>query len=135
VFLFGIILLLFSERTTKALRTCEISYLTSAEAAEQLGVTQSTIQKWFRLGLLPGKRDEGQSLLWIQLNEELEYRLKGEAVPDPRMVTVRNLCRTQKMTPDQVLVWAQAQGYLIFRLQVGNTLRFYIMHGNSSDPL
>ncbi len=112
---------------TQALRTGEKSHLSSAEAAKQLGVSQSTIQKWFRLGILPGKRDEGQSLLWIQLSEELEYRLKGGAVPDPRMVSIRKLCQTQKMEPDQVLAWAQAQGYSIFRLQAGNTLRFYIL--------
>ena len=118
---------------TQALRTGERTYLTSAEAALQLGVSQPTIQKWFRMGILPGKRDEGQSILWIQLSEELEYRLRGGAIPDPRMVTVRNLCRTQKKTPDQVLAWAQAQGYVIYRLRAGKTLRFYIMPENPSD--
>jgi hypothetical protein len=101
---------------------------------ENCGRATKPGQLQFRLGILPGKRDEGQSLLWIQLNEELEYRLKGGAAPDPRMVTVRNLCRTQKKTPDEVLAWAQAQGYSIFRLRVGKTLRFYIMPENPSEP-
>jgi DNA invertase Pin-like site-specific DNA recombinase len=112
---------------TQALRTGERSYLTSAEVAKQLGVAQPTIQRWFRLGILPGKRDEGQSVLWIQWSADLEYRLKGGATPDPRMLSIRKLCRTQKMTPDQVFAWAQTQGYSIFRLQAGNILRFYIM--------
>jgi len=117
---------------TQALRTGERSYLTSAEVAKQLGVAQPTIQRWFRLGILPGKRDEGQSVLWIQWSEDLEYRLKGGATPDPRMLSIRKLCRTQKMTPDQALAWAQAQGYAIFRLQVGKLLWFYVMPNSSS---
>jgi len=119
---------------TQALRTGERSYLTSAEAAQQLGVNQTTIQHWFRLGILPGKRDAGQSLLWIQWNEDLEYRLKGGAVPDPRMVTVRSLCKTQKMTPDQVIAWALAQGHAIFRLRAGNMWRFLVMPIDPSLP-
>jgi len=77
---------------TQTLRSQDSPYLSSAEAAERLGVSQSAIQKWYRLGLLPGKRDPGHSVLWVQLSEELETRLNGSAVPDPRMVTVRTLC-------------------------------------------
>jgi DNA invertase Pin-like site-specific DNA recombinase len=119
---------------TQTLRTGERTYLSSAEAAERLGVSKSAIQKWYRLGLLPGKRDPGHSVLWIQLSDDLEYRLKGGAVPDPRMLTVRALCRTRKMLPDQVLAWAQSQGHIIYRLRAGKSLRFYILPSDSSAP-
>lgn len=119
---------------TQALSTGEKSYVTSAEAARQLGVSQSTIQKWFGLGLLPGKRDPGQSLLWIQLSEALITRLNGSATPDPRMLTVRALCKTRQQTPDQILAWAQAQGHNIYRLRQGKTLRFYILPAELSPP-
>jgi hypothetical protein len=49
--------------TTAALRIPQTGYLTSAEAARQLGVTQSTVQKWYRLGVLNGKHDGGPSSL------------------------------------------------------------------------
>jgi excisionase family DNA binding protein len=45
--------------TTAALRIPQTGYLTSAEAAKQLGVSQSTVQKWYRLGVLSGKHDGG----------------------------------------------------------------------------
>jgi len=119
---------------TQTLRSQDRPYLSSAEAAERLRVSQSAIQKWYRMGLLPGKRDPGHSVLWVQLSEELETRLNGSAVPDPRMVTVRTLCKTQKMTPDQVLAWAQSQGHTIFRLRAGKLLRFYILPTGTSTP-
>ena len=51
---------------SNTLRLDERKYFTSAEVAEQLEVSQPTIQKWFRMGLLPGKQDTGgQALLWI----------------------------------------------------------------------
>lgn len=117
---------------TQTLRSDERIYLTSAEAAERLGISQITVPKWYRLGLLPGKRDPGHSVLWIQMSEDLEYRLRGGAIPDPRMLTVRALCRTRNMTPDQVLAWAQSEGHKIFRMQVGKILRFYILPAEAS---
>lgn len=119
---------------TQILRTGDKTFLSSSEAAQRLGVSRSAIQKWYRLGLLPGKRDPGHSVLWIQLSDDLEYRLKGGAVPDPRMLTVRALCKTRNMPPDQVLSWAQSQGHTIFRMRAGKTLRFYILPADFSAP-
>ncbi|MCA1575243.1 MAG: recombinase family protein [Acidobacteria bacterium] len=102
-------------------------YLTSAEAGCQLGVGQSAIQRWYKLGLLSGKHDGGQSLLWIYWNEEVEYRLSGKATPDARMVSVRRLCRQQEKCWEDVVAQAQAEGHQIYRLRRGSKLRFYIL--------
>jgi excisionase family DNA binding protein len=69
--------------TTADLRLPETGYLTSAEVARRLGVSQSTVQKWYRLGLLPGKHDGGSATLWIRWTEDLGQRLLGGATPLP----------------------------------------------------
>lgn len=121
---------------TTSLRMEERSYLTSAEAARRLGVAQTSIQSWFHLGILPGKQDTGkQGLLWILWSEDLAYRFGGGAVPDPCMVSIRSLCQSRKMTPDQALTWAQSQGYQIFRLRRGKVIWFYVMPPSTSPPL
>ncbi len=114
--------------TTKVdLRTRESGYLTTAEAAAVLGVSQTTIQKWYKLGLLPGKHAERQAQLWIQWTEDVRHRLAGGATPDPRMVSVKALCRVQGKRPDQVLAWAQQERYAIYRLLRGTSMRFYVL--------
>ena len=102
-------------------------FITSAEAAEQLEVSQSAIQRWYKLGILSGKHSSGQSQLWIYWTDDIAYRLKGSAIPDVCMVSVRSLCRTQGMRPDEVLAWAQQTGHQIYRLRRGKTLRFFIL--------
>jgi DNA invertase Pin-like site-specific DNA recombinase len=121
--------------TNAELRQPETGYVTSAEAAAQLGVGQTTVQRWYRLGVLPGKHAGGQSPLWIQWSEELSYRLAGGATPDPRMVSVRSLCRVQGKRPEEILVWAQENGHEIYRLRRGTDLRFFILPKESSTLL
>lgn len=112
------------------LRIPDSGYITSSEAATQLGVDQTTIQKWYRLGVLTGKHNGGQSQLWIHWVKDVMDRLNGGATPDPRMVSVRSLCRIQKKCPDEVLAWAQAEGHGIYRLRRGTAMRFFILpHG------
>ena len=115
------------------LRDEESGYYTSAEAGEQLGVKQVAIQRWYRLGLLEGKQDEKQSVIWIKLNKEVIYRLGGDAQPDARMVSVNTLCQTQGKRPDEVLKWAQANGHEIYRLRRGTLIRFYVLPQQSSE--
>ncbi|NTU62917.1 MAG: recombinase family protein [Chloroflexi bacterium] len=121
--------------TTADLRLPQSGYLTSAEAAGQLGISQSTVQKWYRLGILPGKHDGGQTSLWIHWTEDLRERLAGGATPDPQMVSVRSLCQTQARPPDEVLAWAQQSGHTIYRLRRGTSLRFYVLPAIHSLPL
>jgi hypothetical protein len=120
--------------TTAALRVPQTGYLTSAEAARQLGVSQSTVQKWYRLGVLNGKHDGGPSSLWIRWTEEVGERLGGGATPDPRMVSVRRLCQTQGKGPDEVLAWAQREGHAVYRLRRGCSLRFFVLPQPCSLP-
>lgn len=117
--------------TNAELRALSSGYITSAEAAEQLGVARSTIQKWYRLGVLSGKHDGGQSPLWIAWTPEVCQRLNGGATPDPRMVSIRSLCRQHGKPPDEVLAWAKQNGHGIYRLRRGKTVRFYILPASS----
>ncbi len=122
--------------TTHAeLRLPTSDYITSAEAAEQLGVSQSSVQKWYKLGVLSGKHDGGQAVLWIRWTEDLGERLAGGATPHQQMVSVRSLCRTQSKRPDEVLSWAQQNGHTIYRLRRGASLRFYVLPAKPSLPL
>jgi DNA invertase Pin-like site-specific DNA recombinase len=121
--------------TNTELRIPDSGYITSAEAAEQLGVHQTTIQKWYRSGILSGKHDGGQSPLWIRWTEDVVYRLNGGATPDRRMVSVRSLCRSKEKRPAQVLAWAQDSGHAIYRLRRGSAMLFYILPQESSVPL
>ena len=105
--------------TAEALRLTDSGYITSAEAAKHLGISQATVQKWYKLGVLSGKHDGGQSPLWIEWTEDVLYRLSGSAVPEARMVSSRSLCRSQNKRPYEVLAWAQAKGHTIYRLRRG----------------
>ncbi|MFQ5874134.1 MAG: recombinase family protein [Dehalococcoidia bacterium] len=122
--------------TTHAeLRLPETGYITSAEAAAQLGVSQSTIQRWYKLGILSGKHDGGQSPLWIRWTPEVMDRLQGGATPDPRMAPVRSLCRAQGRSSDQVMVWARQAGHEIYRLRRGSKLLFFVLPTESFPPM
>jgi hypothetical protein len=121
--------------TNEALRLTDIGYITSAEAAKQLQVDQTTIQKWYKLGILAGKHDGGQSPLWIEWTQDVLHRLNGSARPDARMVSVRSLCWRQNKSPDEVLAWAQAQGHLIYRLRRGTAMRFFILPKDTLERL
>ncbi len=114
--------------TTNAdLRIPDAGYITSSEAAKQFGVHQTTIQNWYRWGVLPGKHDGGQAQLWIHWDKDVMIRLNGGATPDPRMVSVRSLCRTREKHRDEILAWAQANGHGIYRLRRGSVMRFFIL--------
>jgi len=113
--------------TNAGLRTPDAGYITSSEAAKQFGVHQTTIQNWYRWGVLPGKHDGGQAQLWIHWDEDMMVRLNGGATPDPRMVSVRSLCRTQGKHRDEILAWAQANGHGVYRLRRGSVMRFFIL--------
>jgi hypothetical protein len=114
--------------TTRAdLRLSDGGYLTTAEAAHQIGVTVSAVESWFKQGILPGKRDRPSAAVWIAWSEELLYRLQGSAQPDPRMLSVRRLCRIRNERPPAIFTWANENGHQIYRLRRGTAWRFYIL--------
>jgi len=121
--------------TAEALRLTDSGYITSAEAAKQLGISQATVQKWYKLGVLSGKHDGGQSPLWIEWTEDILYRLSGSAVPEGRMVSSRSLCRSQDKRPYEVLAWAQTEGHTIYRLRRGTAMHFFILPKEVSEKL
>lgn len=114
--------------TTRAdLRLSDSGYITTAEAAEQIGVTISAAENWFKQGILPGKRDRPGAAVWIAWSQDLLYRLQGSATPDPRMLSVRALCRTRNEPPQEIFAWANENGHQIYRLRRGTTWRFFIL--------
>jgi hypothetical protein len=109
------------------MRLSTSAYHTSAEVAAFLGLKQNAIQRWVAAGVIDGRHGPGQSQLWIHWTPELERHLDGRAAFDPRMVSVRRLCRDGGKSPDEVLRWARDQGHEIFRLHRGTAYRFYIL--------
>jgi DNA invertase Pin-like site-specific DNA recombinase len=109
------------------LRLTDNGYLTTAEAAARLEINQTTVQKWYKLGLLQGKHASSQKALWIAWTEEVEQRLGGQASLDPRMISVKALCKSQGKTWEQVLRWCQEEGHQVYRFRRGTTFRFYVL--------
>ena len=119
--------------TAPALRLAKKDFLTSTEAAQALGVSLATIQRWFQRGVLDGKQDKPRTPLWIAWNEDIAYRLTGGATPDPQMVSVYMLARTRQESLENVLCWARREGHQIYRLQRGSSLRFYILSSSAAS--
>jgi hypothetical protein len=80
-----------------------------------------------KLGLLLGKHAGGQKALWIERTAEAEARLGGQARFDPRMTSVKSLCKFQSKTWEQVIRWCVEEGHQIYRLRRGTTFRFYVL--------
>jgi DNA invertase Pin-like site-specific DNA recombinase len=116
------------------LRLTGNGYLTTAEAAARLEINRTTVQKWYKLGLLKGKHAGGQKALWIEWTEEAEARLGGQASFDPRMTSVKALCKLQSKTWEQVITWCVEEGHQIYRLRRGTTFRFYVLPASCSLP-
>ncbi len=106
----------------------------TAEAAARLEINQTTVQKWYKLGLLQGKHAGGQKALWIAWTEDTAARLGGQASFDPRMTSVKSLCKSQGKTWEQVIRWCVQEGHQIYRLRRGTTFRFYVFPASCSLP-
>lgn len=115
---------------SRKMRMHDSGYVRSSEVAEGLGVHQSTVQRWFQLGVLEGKQDGEKTQLWINWTPEIAKRLDGSAAPRTEMVSVRRLCADQNKHPDEILLWSHSQGHEIFRLRRGSSFRFYVLPRN-----
>ncbi len=118
---------------TPKLRLTENGYLTTAEAAARLEIYQTTVQKWYKLGLLSGKHAGEQKAMWIAWTEEVERRLGGQASFDLRMTSVKSLCKLQGKTWEQVIRWCVEEGHQVYRLRRGTTFRFYVLPASCSQ--
>jgi len=118
----------------RELRLTDNGYLTTAEAAARLEINQTTVQKWYKLGLLQGKHAGGQKALWIAWTEDTAVRLGGQASFDPRMTSVKSLCKAQSKTWEQVIRWCVEEGHQVYRLRRGTTFRFYVLPTSRSLP-
>jgi hypothetical protein len=114
------------------LRLTSTGYLTTAEAAARLEINQTTVQKWYKLGLLQGQHTGRQKALWIAWTAEVEQRLGGQASFDPQMISVKALCKLQSKTWEQVIRWCVEEGHHVYRLRRGTTFRFYVLPASCS---
>jgi hypothetical protein len=112
--------------TSKKMRIPDSGYLSSDELATNLKVKQTTIQKWFKTGILDGHKDGGRCQLWIKANEKTIERLNGTSSIDHGCVSLKRLMAERKEQTAEVVAWAKNEGNEILRVRRGNTYRFYI---------
>jgi hypothetical protein len=110
-----------------ALRLATSGYHTAVEVAAFLGVRHYAVQRWVAEGVLEGRHGARASHLWILWTPEVQRRMDGRAPFDPRMLSVRRLCRERGWAPAAVFRWAHAEGHTLFRLRRGTAYRFYIL--------
>ena len=107
-------------------------YVPSQEAAQALNANIVTIQKWFKVGILEGRRGIGkQSKLWIYLNEEIIKRLNGTAEFDTTIKTFRSVIKEMSLSRQALVEWVKLNNHEIIRLKRGNAFHFYIKPKNS----
>jgi DNA invertase Pin-like site-specific DNA recombinase len=121
--------------TDPALRIPDPRWVTSTEAATRLDVSQAAIQKWFRQGILAGRKNGPFANLWLHWSEELVQRLKGNTPLKPGMISVRSLCQERDQTPKDIFRWARSRDYEICRLRKGSRFQFYILPTKISRQL
>ena len=121
--------------TQTKLRIPDTGFITSAEAAKLLGISQPAISRWYRLGILTGKQDGWHAPLWIYWSNEVMEQLSGGAAPDPLMVTVGSLSKKLGKTQEETFAWVLANNYKVYRLRRGAQMRFYILPQETSVEL
>jgi DNA invertase Pin-like site-specific DNA recombinase len=116
-------------------RLAEATYITGAEASQRLGVKMDSINEWCQLGILTSQQAGPNQRFWVYWDEDVGYRLSGEATPLANMVSVRSLCTTRGETRAQIFAWAREHEYPIYRLQRGLAKPFYILlHDHLPGP-
>jgi hypothetical protein len=109
-------------------------YITGLEAGRRLGVKRDTIHGWCQLGILSSRQDGPNKRFWVHWDEDVCYRLSGDASPLANMVSVRSLCVTRCEKRPQILAWALKHGLPIYRLRRGSRKPFYIQLPDGSEP-
>jgi DNA invertase Pin-like site-specific DNA recombinase len=115
-------------------RLPDATYITGAEAGQRLGVKTDSIHEWCQLGILTSRQDGPQKRFWVHWDEDVRYRLNGDAVPLANMVSVRSLCAARGEKRQQIFAWAREQNLPIYRLRRGLRKPFYILLPDTPDP-
>jgi hypothetical protein len=115
-------------------RLPETTYITGTEASARLGVKQDSIHQWCQFGILTSFQDGPNKRSWIHWDDDVRYRLSGEATPQPNMVSVRSLCMARGEKPEQIFAWALKHNLPIYRLQRGSQKPFYLLLPDTPDP-
>ena len=100
--------------------------ISTAEAAERLGVTPSMICDWFRRGLLVGHQRRVGTPLWVRLTEEDLRRLDGSASLGPDMVTLQEAPAVLGLTKEQMGQEIREGRLLTYRLRIKNRWRWHV---------
>lgn len=102
-------------------------FIPSQEAASLLNTSIGTVQKWYKLGILEGKRGLGtQSKLWIFLDDDTIRRLNGTAEFDSTVKTLASVIKETKITKEELIKWAKSSEHEVLRLKRGEIFQFYI---------
>lgn len=110
----------------------EQGYVSSQEASQILNVKITSIQRWFKLGILEGRRGvEKQSKLWVYLDMDIIKRLNGTAIFDITVKTLRSIMKDMGMSQNELIQWVKLNNHEILRLKRGNSCCFYIKPNNS----
>jgi len=115
-------------------RLPDTTYITGTEAGQRLGVKRDTIHAWCQLGILTSRQDGPNKRFWIHWDEDVRYRLSGDATPLANMVSVRWLCATRGEKRPQIFAWALKHRLPIYRLERGWQKPFYILFQDAPDP-
>jgi hypothetical protein len=115
-------------------RLTEATYITGPEASKRLGVKTDSIHEWCQLRILASKQDGPKKRFWVHWDEDVHYRLSGDATPLANMVSVRSLCAARGQKRQQLFAWALEHNLPIYRLQRGSQKPFYILLQDAPDP-
>lgn len=115
-------------------RLPDSTFITGLEASHHLGVKTDSIHEWCQLGILTSRQDGPNKRFWVHWDEDVRYRLSGDATPLTNMVSVRSLCAARGEKRQQIFAWALEHNLPIYRLRRGLAKPFYILLQDPSDP-
>jgi len=100
--------------------------LSTQEAAEQLGISSSTVSYWFKAGILKGDQRKANSMLWVRLTEQDRRRLDGSTAPRPTLLPIR--VAAEQLGTSAEAIWAEiGAGRLIpYRLRIKNRWLWHV---------
>ena len=103
--------------------------LPAEEVAERLGVSSSTVSRWFQEGILKGQQRKPNSMLWIRLSEQEQRRLDGSTPPRPDLLPVREAAERLGTTVGAIWAAVRTGRLAPYRLRVENLWRWHVQVG------